>query len=71
MLKTAAEAKLDEQKAIFLVIGTSMQTQFACTLTGMAERLGMDVHFINENADIEVPKFINEHVFLPKGDKNG
>ena len=71
MLKTASEARFDEQKAIFLVIGTSMQTQFACTLAGMAERLGMDVHFINENADVEVPKFINERVFLPKGDKNG
>ena len=66
MLKTASEARLDNQKAIFLVIGTSMQTQFACTIAGMAERLGMEVHFINENADIEVPKFIYERVFLPK-----
>lgn len=69
MLKTAASAKLDEQKAIFLVIGTSMQTQFACTLAGMAKRLGMEVHFINENADEEVPKFINEHIFLPRKER--
>jgi hypothetical protein len=41
-----------------------MQTAFANTLVRLAEDEGMKVHYINENADTEVPKFLKEHVFL-------
>ena len=54
------------EESIFLVIGTSMQTAFANTLVGIAEKCGMKIHFINENAEEEVPKFIKEHIFLPR-----
>ena len=43
----------------FLIIGSSMQTQFANYLAGMAEYYAnLNVESINENADIEVPKFL-------------
>ena len=64
LIKTAREAKKFGEDSIFLVIGTSMQTMFANTLVWIAEEERMKVHFINENADKEVPEFLNKHVFL-------
>lgn len=66
IIQIAGKAKLYDEESFFLVIGTSMQTAFANSLVGIAEKFGMTIHFINENADEEVPKFIKEHVFLPR-----
>lgn len=66
IIQTAKQAKQYDEEAVFLVIGTSMQTAFANILVWVAEEYGMKVHYINENADEEVPKFLNEHVFLTK-----
>ena len=66
ILQVSGKARLYNEESIFLVIGTSMQTAFANTLVGIAEKCGMKIHFINENADEEVPKFIKEHIFLPR-----
>lgn len=66
ILQVSGKARLYNEESIFLVIGTSMQTAFANTLVGIAEKCGMKIHFINENAEEEVPKFIKEHVFLPR-----
>ena len=64
VIQTAKQAQFDGEEAIFLVIGTSMQTAFAHVLVRVAEEYGMKVHYINENADEEVPKFLKEHVIL-------
>lgn len=45
-------------KGALLIIGTSMQTQFANYLATLAENAGLNVEYINENADEEVPKFL-------------
>lgn len=62
VLQTAKKAKKDNEKAIFLVIGTSMQTMYANVLVWVAKDNGMEVHYINENADEEVPKFLKKHL---------
>lgn len=61
---TAREAKKFGEESMLLVIGTSMQTAFANTLVWVAEQEGMKVRFINENADVEVPKVLKECVFV-------
>ena len=61
ILKTARQSKKDGEEAVLLVIGTSMQTVFAHTLVWIANQYGMKVHYINDNADEEVPKFLEEH----------
>lgn len=67
IIKTAEDAKRNNEEAIFLVIGTSMQTTFAVFLVWLAEQRGMKVHYINDNADKSVPTFLNKYVFLPTG----
>ena len=67
VMQTARHAKKFGEDALLLVIGTSMQTMFANILVWVAKEEGMEVHYINENADVEVPKFLSEHVFLSKG----
>lgn len=57
--------KKNNEEAVFLVIGTSMQTTFALFLTWLAEERGMKIHYINDNADEEVSMFLNKYVFLP------
>ena len=64
IVHTAREAKKFGEEAMFLVIGTSMQTAFANTLVWVAEQEGMEIRFINENADVEVPKVLKECAFL-------
>lgn len=66
IIQTSMLAKKYEEEALFLVIGTSMLTEFANILVYLAEKNGMKVYYINENADEEVPKFLKEHVFLGK-----
>lgn len=66
IIQTARQAKKDGEEAALLVIGTSMQTVFAYILVWVAKEYGMKVYFINDNADEEVPKFLKEHVFLPR-----
>ena len=66
ILQTATKAKLFGEKAMLLVIGSSMQTMFANMLACLAEQCEMKVHFINENAEEEVPKFLMENIFLAK-----
>ncbi len=66
IIQTARKAKSENEKAVFLVIGTSMQTAFANLLVWIAEDEGMEVHYINENADEEVPKFLKQYAFLPQ-----
>ena len=65
IINTAEEAKSNNEEAVLLVIGTSMQTTFAVFLVWLAEQRGMKVHYINDNADAEVPMFLNKYVFLP------
>lgn len=65
IIQTARQAKLEGEEATLLVIGTSMQTVFAHVLVWVAEQYGMKVHYINDNADENVPKFLYENVFLP------
>ena len=64
--RTAKIAKDENEKSLLLIIGTSMQTAFANILAWLAKEEGMEVHYINDNADIEVPKFLKENVFLPR-----
>ncbi len=45
---------------ILLIIGTSMQTQFANYLAMIAEDAGIKIKEINSNADEEVENFLNE-----------
>lgn len=66
IIKTAQQAKSKNEEATLLVVGTSMQTYFAHMLVSLAKENGMKVHFINQNADKEVPEFLNKYVFLPK-----
>ena len=47
-------------EGILLIVGTSMQTQFANYLAMIAENSGLIVKFINENADEEVPKYLSK-----------
>ena len=54
---TAYEAEEHFERSVLLVIGTSMKTSFANHLVYLAENSGMKVHYINQNADEEVPKF--------------
>ena len=65
IIQTVKQAKLHNEESVLLVIGTSMQTVFAHVLVWFAEQYGMKVHFINDNADEEVPKFLLENIFLP------
>ena len=62
IIQTAKEAKKNNEKSALLVIGTSMQTVFANVLVWVAKDNGMEVHYINENADEEVPKFLKIHL---------
>ncbi len=52
------QARNNNEEVTLLVIGTSMQTQFAEALVFLAKSMNMHVKFINENADEEVPKFL-------------
>ena len=44
---------------VLLIIGTSMQTQFANYLAAIAEDTGLEVKFINEDADKQVPAYLD------------
>ena len=66
LIKTAKQAEAEGEDSVLLVIGTSMQTAFAYIIVHVANQFGMKIHYINENADEEVPKFLKEHVFLHK-----
>ncbi len=48
-----------------LVIGTSLQVAPACYLPEFARRWRIPVVIINEAAEIEVPRWLQEHGFLP------
>ena len=54
---TAKSAKENEEEAILLVIGTSMQTAFANILVLIARANGMKDLYIDKNADEEVETF--------------
>ena len=56
---TAKSAKENKEKAILLVIGTSMQTAFANILVLIARANGMKDLYIDKNADVEVEEFFN------------
>lgn len=57
---TAVTARNSGVTAYFLVIGTSLQTQFANYLIQQAVENNFYVKRIDSDADIEVPKFLNE-----------
>ena len=61
---TAYEAEENFEKSLLLVIGTSMQTSFANHLVYLAESSRMKVYYINQNADEEVPKFLEENCII-------
>lgn len=54
---TAKLAKENNEKAILLIIGTSMQTAFANILVLIARANGMKDLYIDKNADEEVEQF--------------
>ena len=54
----SVKAKKNQEKSILLVIGTSLQTQFANSLIMYAKEQGMLVFLINDDADTEVPAFL-------------
>ena len=54
---TAKSAKENNEKAILLVIGTSMQTAFANILVLIARANGIKDLYIDKNADEEVEQF--------------
>lgn len=56
---TAKLAKENNEKAILLIIGTSMQTAFANILVLIARANGMKDLYIDQNADEEVEQFFN------------
>ena len=56
---TAKLAKENNEKAFLLVIGTSMQTDFANILVLIARANGMKDLYIDKNADEEVEQFFN------------
>lgn len=60
--ETAKSAKNNNEKATLLVIGTSLQTQFANALVDFAQSLGMAVHLFNQNADVELKEFFEIEV---------
>ena len=60
--QTAMEAEERYEKSLFLIIGSSMQTAFAHHLLYLAVSSGMQIHYINENADEEVPKFLADNL---------
>lgn len=64
IVKTAIEAKKYNEESMLLIIGTSMQTSFPYLLMALANQMGMQIYCINNNADIEVPLFLKENVFL-------
>ncbi len=64
IVKTAIEAKKYNEESMLLIIGTSMQTSFPYLLMALANQMGMQIYCINKNADIEVPLFLKENVFL-------
>lgn len=67
LIHTAIEASANNEIMVCLVIGTSMQTAFANNLIDFAEKLGMKIYNINQNADEETPKFFKEiYGFLPE-----
>ena len=55
-------AKMSQEKSILLVIGTSLQTQFANSLILYAKSQEMLVFLINDDADIEVPAFLKREI---------
>lgn len=57
--ETARVAKENNESAILLVIGTSMQTAFANILVLIARANGMRDLYIDNNADKEVEQFFN------------
>lgn len=66
IISTAIRARLFNEDSLLLVIGTSMQTLFANTLVYIAQQHGMKVHYINNNAEVEVPNYLMKQVFLNK-----
>lgn len=56
---TVKLAKENNEKAILLIIGTSMQTAFANILVLIARANGMKDLYIDNNADEEVEQFFN------------
>ena len=59
LVNTAVTAQNSGVTAYFLVIGTSLQTQFANYLIQQAIENNFYVKRIDSDADIEVPKFLN------------
>lgn len=57
LIETAKAAKDNQERLIFLVIGTSMQTAFANTLVDFAYKLGYEIKEFNKNADEELSSF--------------
>ena len=57
IINIAKEAEENNEIATLLIIGTSMQTAFAHVLARIAKAKGMNVFFINDNADKKVELF--------------
>ena len=57
IINTAKEAKENNEKAILLIIGSSMQTSFANLLVLIARKNGMKDLYIDKDADSEVEEF--------------
>ncbi len=59
LIKTVLDARLCNEEAVLLLIGTSMHTAFANYFVNLAKKLGVTIKEINNNADFEVPDFLN------------
>ena len=60
LYKCSEFCETNDVNGMFLIVGTSMQTQFANYLSGMAQYYAnLIIESINENADEEVPKLLH------------
>lgn len=60
--ETAKRAKDNNEKATLLVVGTSLQTQFANRIIYQAQTCEMAVHIFDQNADVELKEFFEIEV---------
>lgn len=58
---TASLARANGEKAVLLVIGTSMQTSFPNALTMIAANMGMEVVYMNKDADTQLQQYLADN----------
>ena len=61
VVSTASQARSSGEKAVLLVIGTSMQTSFPNALTMIAANAGMEVVYMNKDADSQLQQYLADN----------